>query len=120
MTWKQLELFTEEEVGGCGGNCTCQSKNDESVLAEADYLINNDRNQSYDHPLDNFTRIAQIWTAILGYKISPEQVGLCMVGVKLAREAYQPKRDNLVDGAGYFGTIQMIKDERTRRGKSVS
>jgi hypothetical protein len=38
-----------------------------------------------------------------------------MVGVKLAREAYSPKRDNLVDGAGYFGTVQMVMDERQRR-----
>jgi len=27
-----------------------------------------------------------------------------------------PKRDNLVDGAGYFGTVQMVRDERARRG----
>lgn len=120
MVWEQLELFSVEKQEGCGGNCVCSSNNDESILEEADRLINNDRNQAYDHPLDNFTRIAQIWTAILGYKISPEQVGMCMVGVKLAREAYQPKRDNLVDGAGYFGTIQMIKDERERRGKPIS
>ena len=79
-------------------------------------MIVGDRNLSYDHPYDNFTRIAQVWTAILGIKITTEQVGLCMVGVKLAREAYQPKRDNLVDGAGYFGTIQMVRDERARRG----
>lgn len=120
MPWEQLELFSKEEVTGCGGNCVCSSNNDESVLEEAQRLIYNDRNESYDHPLDNFTRIAQVWSAILGYKVSPEQVGLCMVGVKLAREAYQPKRDNLVDGAGYFGTIQMVKDERARRGKPIA
>lgn len=88
----------------------------ETVLEEAQRLIVGDRNLSYDHPYDNFTRIAQIWTAVLGIKVTPEQVGLCMVGVKLAREAYQPKRDNLVDGAGYFGTVQMVRDERIRRG----
>ena len=111
-TWKQLDLFSDS----CGfDNCAC-SKEEETVLEEAQRLIVGDRNLSYDHPYDNFTRIAQVWTAILGIKITPEQVGLCMVGVKLAREAYQPKRDNLVDGAGYFGTIQMVRDERARRG----
>ena len=87
----------------------------ETVNQEADRLIHGDRNLTYDHPLDNFERIGAIWSVVLGIEVTPEQVGLCMVGVKLAREAYLPKRDNLVDGAGYFGTVQMVKDERERR-----
>jgi hypothetical protein len=88
---------------------------DETILEEAQRLILGDRNKSYDHPLDNFNRIARIWSVIFGFPVSAEQVGLAMVGVKLAREAYSPKRDNLVDGAGYFGTVQMVMDERQRR-----
>lgn len=108
MTWEQLSLFTDEEL------------RTETVLEEAQRLIYGDRNASYDHPLDNFRRIADIWSVIFGIKITEEQVGLAMVGVKIAREAYSPKRDNLVDGAGYFGTIQMVKEERERRAKSAS
>jgi hypothetical protein len=89
----------------------------ETILEEAQRLITGERNQTYDHPLDNFERIAAIWSVVLGIKVTPEQVGLCMVGVKLAREAYLPKRDNLVDGAGYFGTVQMVRDERLRRAQ---
>ena len=88
----------------------------ETINQEADRLIHGDRNLTYDHPLDNFERIARIWSVVLGIEVTPEQVGLCMVGVKLAREAYLPKRDNLVDGAGYFGTVQMVRDEKKRRG----
>lgn len=87
----------------------------ETILEEAQRLITGDRNRTYDHPLDNFQRIADIWSVVLGIKVTAEQVGLCMVGVKLAREAYMPKRDNLVDGAGYFGTVQMVIEERERR-----
>lgn len=89
----------------------------ETVLQEAQRLITQDRNEAYDHPLDNFNRIARIWSVIFGFEVTEEQVGLAMVGVKVAREAYMPKRDNLVDGAGYFGTIQMVRDERERRAK---
>jgi hypothetical protein len=35
-----------------------------------------------------------------------------MVGVKISRECNKPKRDNRVDGAGYFETLQMIYDFR--------
>lgn len=86
-----------------------------NIFEEAHGLIHGDRQQDYDHPLDNFTRIAKIWSVILGIEVTPEQVGLCMVGTKIAREAYHPKRDNLVDGAGYFGTIELLYEERERR-----
>lgn len=89
----------------------------ETILEEAQRLILGDRNKTYDHPLDNFQRIADIWSVVLGIKVEPEQVGLCMVGVKLAREAYLPKRDNLVDGAGYFGTVEMVINEKARRAR---
>ena len=87
----------------------------ETILEEAQRLITGDRNQTYDHPIENFNRIARIWSVIFGIEVTEEQVGLAMVGVKIAREAYMPKRDNLVDGAGYFGTIAMIQEERARR-----
>lgn len=82
----------------------------ETIFEEAQRLITGDRNQAYDHPANNFTRIAKGWEVILGTPVTPEQVGLCMVWVKIAREVHQSKRDNLVDAVGYLGTIQMIKD----------
>lgn len=87
-----------------------------SILEEASELVNGARQDYYDHPLDNFTRIAKIWSVILGQDVTPEQVGLCMVGMKVARESYVHKRDNLVDGAGYFYTIQLAMEEAERRG----
>lgn len=87
----------------------------ETVLEEAQRIISNDRNRSYDHPLDNFSRIATIWSVILDIEVTPEQVGLCMAGLKLARQTFKHSRDNLVDGAGYLGTIDMVIQERYRR-----
>lgn len=87
-----------------------------SILEEAQELVSGARQDAYDHPLDNFTRIAKIWSVILDMDVTPEQVGLCMVGLKVAREAHVHKRDNLVDGAGYFYTIQLANEEAERRG----
>ena len=86
-----------------------------TVLKEADQLIVGARNEYYDHPLDNFNRIAKIWSAILGIDVTYRQVALCMDGVKLAREAYRPHRDNRVDGPGYWGALDMAILEEERR-----
>ena len=87
----------------------------ESVLLEAEGLVHGERNADYGHPLDDFSRTAAIWTAILGHAVSPEQVGLCMCAVKISRQCNRPKRDNLVDLAGYAETVNMVIDEKDRR-----
>lgn len=88
---------------------------DEPITQEANRLVTTERGAAYGHPLDDFSKIAQIWSALLGCTVTPEQVGLCMIGVKLSREVNAHKRDTLVDIAGYAQTVQMVHDERTRR-----
>lgn len=96
------------------------SQSDKSILQEADELINGDRNYAYDHPLDNFNRIKKGWEVIFGIDITEEQVGLAMAWVKIARESYRHKRDNLTDGAGYLGTIEMVIKERELRANKTN
>ena len=64
-------------------------------------LVYGDRNDSYGHPADDYSRTAQIWSALLGFEVTPAQAALCMIGLKLSREVHKPKRDNLVDLHGY-------------------
>lgn len=87
----------------------------ESVLTEAQKLVHGARNADYGHPLDDFTRTAGMWSAILGVHITAKQVGLCMIAVKLSRECNKAKRDNLVDLAGYAETVEWLKDEENKR-----
>ena len=84
----------------------------------ADYavsLVSGDRQNDYGHPLDDFTRAGKIWEAILGFPVTAEQVALCMVGVKIAREVHGQKLDNAIDGIGYFLTLAMVQQERAER-----
>jgi hypothetical protein len=90
-----------------------------NILEEANDLVNGARQASYGHPLDDFTRTAQMWAAILGHPVSAEQVGLCMVAVKISRQCNKPKRDNLVDMAGYACTVDMVLNEKYRRETAV-
>jgi hypothetical protein len=86
----------------------------ETILAEANRLTSADRNHDYGHPRDDFARTARMWTGILaarlreGAAVEPMDVPLCMIAVKVAREAHRHKRDNLVDIAGYARTAAMV------------
>jgi hypothetical protein len=82
---------------------------DKTLLDEAYLLVTNDRNHTYDHPAVNFRRIADLWSVVLGVKVDPDQVGMCMVMVKLAREIHEHKRDNIVDAIGYLLTMDAAR-----------
>jgi hypothetical protein len=69
------------------------------------------RTASYGGAAKEFARTAAIWSAILGVEVSPAQVGLCMIGLKLAREAYRHNRDNLIDMAGYAQCVAECEEE---------
>ena len=75
------------------------------ALREAATIIAGDRDVQYGGPEENFTRIAKIWSVIIGVDITPEDVAMMMVGLKVARYAsksgFQP--DTWIDIAGYAG-----------------
>jgi hypothetical protein len=88
------------------------------IAAYAAKLVSSDRREEYGHPLDNFDRAGKIWEAILGIEITAEQVALCMVGMKIAREAHKTKPDTVIDGIGYFLTLAAIAEERVVRERN--
>lgn len=88
----------------------------ESILQEAERIVNGPRQADYGHPIDNWTRTARMWSAYLGVEVTAEQAAMCMVLVKVARQANRPQRDNLTDAAGYCAVVELIQTERTRRG----
>ena len=84
----------------------------ESPLSAAMELVHADRGKAYGPPFQDLGRTGRIWGAILGTPdVSPEQVALCMVGVKISREVNAHGRDNLVDMAGYTEVLAVLTGE---------
>lgn len=79
--------------------------NKEEILDQAKSLISGDRIKEYGPPIENFTRIAKMWSIILGIEITASQVAQCMIGLKMTRLIQTEKHaDSWVDLAGYAAT----------------
>ena len=91
----------------------------ESILMEAERLTNGDRQMDYGHPIHDFTCIVEQLNA-LGFRrydksdmkelrpLKATDWPIAMECVKKSREWNSHKRDNPVDGAGYWNTLEMI------------
>lgn len=92
---------------------------EESILQEAQRLTHGPRNAEYGHPLDDYTKTAAMATAFLGDKLKDDitaaEMAALMCIVKLARHAHKPKRDNMVDLAGYAWVSWACTEEQARR-----
>jgi hypothetical protein len=93
--------------------------NRESILEEAQRIVNGPRAESYGPPQKNFADIAYGWNAILlregEQKITPEQVALCMIWLKMMRfQNGKPDRDSIVDIAGYAATIEKVLGDKLK------
>ena len=75
----------------------------QSVLDEASKLINEDRASDYGDPKVMHQLIGDFWSTYLGLetKLTPDQVGMMMALMKIARSTSSPKFDTYVDLAGY-------------------
>lgn len=80
------------------------------ILAQADALINGDRQADYGPPAENFARIAAIWSVILGHPVTAAQVCHCMAGLKLARLVNGRHDDSAIDAAGYIALGAELDD----------
>ncbi len=69
------------------------------------------RGKAYGHPITQHKRIAELWSAYLGYPIQPNEVAICMVLVKISRQAEMPQlMDNYVDAIGYVSIAKTITE----------
>lgn len=82
-----------------------------TILEEAQDILEGDRDTDYGDPVANFNRISGIASAMSGVDISPEQCVLVMMAVKLSREQFKHRRDNLVDLVAYAEILNRVVEQ---------
>jgi Domain of unknown function (DUF6378) len=82
--------------------------NAEQLLGHAADLINQ-RRRAYGEPAALFERVAVRWSQVLGTKVTPTQVIVCLFDLKVARLAHNPQHiDSITDIAGYAGCLAEV------------
>ena len=83
------------------------------ILQHAYKIVNQDRQNTYGHPKDDYTKVTSIFEALTGKQLTLTEALLFMVSVKLARlktnlDQGHLHYDTLLDTIGYLTCINMI------------
>lgn len=67
------------------------------------------RRGEYGEPKDLFERVAVRWSQVLGIEVTPAQVIICLIDLKVARLTHDPWHlDSITDVAGYAGCLAEV------------
>ena len=106
-------------TGNCGNDLRKDKMNvifkeikteNKSILSEAEEIVNGSRHSDYGDAKESFSRIATIASVMTGKELAPEDCCAVLMAVKLVRESFAHKRDNLVDLCGYAELMNRLKE----------
>jgi hypothetical protein len=77
-----------------------------------------ERSSQYGHVSSSMAAIATRWSVTLGREITPAQVVLCLLDLKLARLAHDPAHeDSVIDVCGYAALLSVITKNSEQEGR---
>ena len=80
----------------------------EAMLRHAATVVA-ERSAAYGAPARAMERVARRWTITLGRPVTPAEVALCLIDLKLARLAHDPAhQDSILDIAGYAAVLHEV------------
>ena len=83
---------------------------DNTYLDIARAITLEDRQIEYGSPIVNFLRTAIRWSMWLEIAVTPYDVAVMMMDMKIARENETHKSDNLIDTIGYASCIDRMDE----------
>jgi Domain of unknown function (DUF6378) len=83
----------------------------EQLLEQAALAVR-ERRSTYGQPRELFARVAVRWSEVLGVQVTARQVAVCLIDLKVARLAHDPRHlDSITDIAGYAGILAELLDD---------
>ncbi|MBX9944847.1 MAG: hypothetical protein K2Y40_12260 [Reyranella sp.] len=80
----------------------------DSILKHAAGVLA-ERSKAYGEPGKAMAAIAARWSLTLGHPVTPAEVVLCMIDLKLTRLARDPRhQDSILDIAGYAAMLHEV------------
>jgi hypothetical protein len=86
-----------------------------NILKKADEIINirsEEKERTYGPFSEGMERAAKIASASTGKHITARDMYMCMIALKLSRESYNHKEDNLLDAVAYIGALNNYENEK--------
>ena len=83
-----------------------------NILEKANQIVNErseEKARAYGSFDKGMERAAKIASASTGKDIRTEDMFICMVALKLSRQSFNHKEDNLLDAAAYLGSLNNYK-----------
>lgn len=88
-----------------------------NILKEADQIINErseEKERMYGPFEEGMERAAMIASGATGKEITAKDMYMCMVALKLSRESYSHKEDNLLDAVAYIGSLNNYENLKNK------
>jgi len=88
-----------------------------NILEEANKIINlrsEEKERMYGPFEEGMERAAMIASGATGKDITAKDMYMCMVALKLSRESYSHKTDNLLDAVAYIGSLNNYENLKNK------
>ena len=86
-------------------------------LLQRSLQVFEERRANYGLAKHHFREVARRWSLILNRQITPQQVVMCLVELKLARLKENPAHlDSIIDIAGYAAVLAEVIPEPSEEG----
>ncbi len=84
-----------------------------NILEEANKIVNlrsEEKEREYGPFTEGMKKAASIASSCTGKDITARDMYLCLIALKLSRESYNHKEDNLLDAVAYIGALNNFEN----------
>lgn len=86
-----------------------------NILEKANQIVNErseEKERQYGPFNEGMQRAASIFNAMTGLNITAVEMYKALIALKLSRESYNHKEDNLLDAASYIGALNNFHEKK--------